>query len=213
VKRKRARFARSGADVPMNEELAAQARELFGLERIATLAEVEAFLVERYGARSLPLDTLPIESYVNDEDVEYPLVTSLWSIEDPAVLQTIASDVDRQVFYPYEDDPDDFEYPPEVQELAELHEAVGEGRRVVVIVERSATNPGDFGDFKVMGAGSLLREHLWAATGVVPRYGGCPPVTDLYAQAVPSTPGRVIVLGGWFRDVGIHPQRKGWRRR
>ncbi len=208
-----ARFARSSAEVPSNEMLAAEARGLFGLERIVTVAEVEAFLVQRYGARSLPLETLPIEEYVNDEHVEYPLVTSLWSIDDPAALQSIASDLDRETFYPYEDDPDDLEYPPEMQELAELHVAVGEGRRVVVILERSATSPQDFGNFKVMGAGSLLREHLWAATGVVPRYGGGPAVTDLYDQAVPYEPGRVIVLGGWFRDIGIRPRRRGWRRK
>lgn len=106
-----ARFARSSEQGPSNEMLAAQARELFGLERMVTVAEVEAFLVRRYGARSLPLETLPTEEYVSDEHVEYPLVTSLWSIDDPAALQSIASDLDRETFYPYEVDPDDLEYP------------------------------------------------------------------------------------------------------
>jgi hypothetical protein len=54
---------------------------------------------------------------------------------------------------------------------------------LLVVLERATDDPDRVGNFRVHGAGQLLRERLWAMTEIIPLDVGVP-VSDLFRRAV-----------------------------
>ncbi|MGM0928515.1 MAG: hypothetical protein ACQEXN_02240 [Actinomycetota bacterium] len=165
--------------------LIAAARQQAGIAPCPLLQDVSKLLHSRYAAEPLPVASIPDQDYANDEHVNEKLVAALYTITDPAVIRSISSPQELEMFAPDEDEEEEYSYPvePGLEFYSRMNEEHGTLQRVSVLLEHAAGNPDRVGNFRVYGAGQLLREVLWAATGLLGRDTGVP-TGALYSQYV-----------------------------
>jgi hypothetical protein len=149
------------------------------------LRDVAELLCSRFDAEPLPVESIPYQDFANDEHVNEGLVAALYTITDAAVIRSISSPLELEMFEPDEDEEEDTSYAvePGLEFYSRMNEEHGTLRRVSVLLEQAADDPGRVANFRVYGAGQLLRETLWAATGALPLDTGVP-TGALYSEYV-----------------------------
>ena len=165
--------------------LIAAAREEAGVGACPLLQDVTELLRSLYAAAPLPVESIPDQDYANDEHVSERLVAALYTITDLAVIRSISSPLELEMFAPDEDEEEGCSYPvePGLEFYSRMNEEHGTLQRVSVLLEEAPGDPDRVGNFRVYGAGQLLREVLWAATGLLGRDTGVP-TGALYSQYV-----------------------------
>lgn len=144
----------------------------------ASVQEIENMLMGRFGMTELPLYTIPLEAYLDDDEVDHRLVAKLYTTVDPEIINQMASNDEVDYFGQ--------QYDEELWEsLSAQQKLLGEGvvdiripsytqmrrehetmQRVSVVLQRDPKDPAVAGDFKVYGAGQNLRYAIWVRTGV-----------------------------------------------
>jgi len=151
--------------------LLANAREHFAVPEATSLAEVRS-LLKALGGTELPLGRFAAD--VIDEFVDESLAVDLFTIFDRELLEAKATPEERVHFVDDEDSFDPLEYGPDQAEWTTISHEVGTLQRALIVLERTASDPSEVGNFRVYGGAQWLRETLWAATGIVPRDPGAP---------------------------------------
>lgn len=170
----------------MSADLAAQARERWGLPWCPDLASVRRLLTERFAARPYALSSVR-HSELGAEGLNAPdLVVEVLAVEGEEV-RALTTDVELAHLLPEDEDERELEescrqWSAESVELAREEQRLQLGHLAIVVLERSRDDELALGNFRVIGPGQRLREQLWAATGIAPKDSG-PIDGDLYRLA------------------------------